>query len=236
MLIKNKNILILGATGGVGKSVANLLIKKSNFMYIHGNNLKKLTSLKQSFSNSNQEKIHIVQCDLSLLNDVNSMLDNLKNSSQIDIIINCAATFNVNDYQLETNEAIIRSTNINLISPMLIEKELSKKMKINRWGRIINITSSSAYTGFSGTVSYCTSKHGLLGFTRSLHAELREYGVRVLSIAPGSIKTEMGKKVLGQDYTTFIEPEELAKLIAEVIDYDGNMVADEIRVGRMHYK
>jgi len=118
---------------------------------------------------------------------------------------------------------------------MLISKYLIEGMKKKSWGRIVNITSSSAYAGFPNTVTYCASKHGLLGFSRALHSELRDFGIRVISVAPGSIKTEMGKKVPNQNFDSFIEPEQVAKAIYDLVCLDKNMVIDEVRLNRMKY-
>ena len=105
----------------------------------------------------------------------------------------------------------------------------------NKWGRIINIASSSAYGGSPMTSVYCASKHALLGFSRSLYKELKGDNVRVICVSPGSIKTEMGRKVeeLGQDFDTFMEPDELAEYIVYSSSLDGNMISEEIRLNRV---
>ena len=101
--------------------------------------------------------------------------------------------------------------------------------------RIINIASSSAYAGSATTSAYCASKHALLGLSRSLHKEFKDHNVRVICVSPGSIKTDMGRKVenLGQDFDTFMEPEEVAKYIVYNSSFDGNLVSEEIRLNRM---
>jgi NAD(P)-dependent dehydrogenase (short-subunit alcohol dehydrogenase family) len=106
-------------------------------------------------------------------------------------------------------------------------------MAHRRWGRIINIGSSSAYAGFKNTAIYCASKHALLGLTRSLHDELKHQNVRCFCISPGSIKTEMGRAVPGQDFETFLDPQEIAEFVVHVASYDGGMIAEEIRLNRM---
>jgi len=105
-------------------------------------------------------------------------------------------------------------------------------MAENGWGRIVNIASSSAYSGFAKTAAYCASKHGLLGFSRALDDELRGRGVRVIAVSPGSIKTPMGRKVRGQTYETFMDPREVADVIGDVASLDGSIVISEVRLGR----
>ena len=96
--------------------------------------------------------------------------------------------------------------------------------------------SSSAYDGFENTSIYCATKHALLGFSRSIQKELKEKNIRVFFIAPGSIKTNMGKKVKGQDYKTFLDPDEIAEYIIFLISFNKNLTTDEIMLKRMWVK
>ncbi|EPA05342.1 hypothetical protein BG20_I0134 [Candidatus Nitrosarchaeum limnium BG20] len=105
-------------------------------------------------------------------------------------------------------------------------------MKEKKWGRIINIGSSSSYQGFSEGTIYCSSKHALLGLSRSLFAELKESKIRVFSISPGSIKTKMGKQDKKQNYKTFLDPKEVAEYIVYSINFDKELVSEEIRLNR----
>ena len=109
----------------------------------------------------------------------------------------------------------------------------SKGMIEKSWGRIINVGSSSAYAGFENTSTYCSSKHALLGFSRSMFKELRNTGVRVYSVSPGSIKTPMGKLVPNQDYDTFINPQELAEYVVYISSFDKEMISEEVRLNRL---
>ena len=100
------------------------------------------------------------------------------------------------------------------------------------FGRVINILSSSAYNGSPDTGLYCASKHALLGLTRSAFLEYRDTCVRVTSISPGSMQTKMGATDTRQDFSTFIETEDVSKFITQTLDLDGNMVIDEVRLNR----
>jgi len=234
---KNKKVFILGSTGSIGEFLCYNFAVNSEELILHGRDEIKLSSLADKVLQLNPKiKLRIVSCDLGSIGDVQNMLEEIdSNTRKIDILINAAAIFNVDEFFNESNQHTIRAMNINLISPMLISKRLAKGMKKNRWGRIINITSVSAYQGKENTVTYCSSKHGLLGFSRALHLELRDYGVRVISVAPGSIQNKMGSSVPNQDFSTFIDPEELAKLIYDLVQHNSNLVVDELRINRMKY-
>jgi NAD(P)-dependent dehydrogenase (short-subunit alcohol dehydrogenase family) len=98
---------------------------------------------------------------------------------------------------------------------------------------VVNIGSSSAYAGFKGGTTYCASKHGLLGLSRALHAEIVAEGVRSYCISPGSIKTPMGRQVPDENYETFMTPEEVARYVAIVVSFDGEMAIEESRLSRV---
>ena len=108
----------------------------------------------------------------------------------------------------------------------------------NRWGRIVNIASSGAYNGLRNTAIYRSSKHALLGLSRSLHNELKEFNVRTFCISPGPIKTDMGKDIIkkenpNENYETFMKPNEIAEFITFAISFDNNLISPEIRLGRI---
>ena len=128
--------------------------------------------------------------------------------------------------------------NVNVKLPYILTKEFSKDMKSHRWGRIVNIGSESSYVGFSKKSVYCLTKHALLGFSRSIHEELREYNVRVYCISPGPTKTKMGKNILKKDkpsenVDTLIDPNDIAKFITSTICYDKSMIPNEIQLNKM---
>ena len=123
-----------------------------------------------------------------------------------------------------------------MTAPFRLSQAVIGNMKTKQWGRIVNIGSSSSYVGFPNGAAYCAAKHGLLGLSRALHAELSPAGVRVYCVSPGAVKTDMGRQVLNQDFDTFMEPEEVADYIVFLLAQNGNMVSEEVRLNRMVYR
>ena len=107
-------------------------------------------------------------------------------------------------------------------------------MRLNRWGRIINIGSSSSYEGFEKTALYCSSKHALLGFSRSIYNEYKKYGIRSLIFSPGSIKSKMSKKIKNQDHRTFLDAKDVAQVILSNIKFDTQLVIPETIIKRIN--
>ena len=123
--------------------------------------------------------------------------------------------------------------NINYRSAFIFSREFSKEMVSNEWGRIVNIGSSSSYVGFKETTVYCSTKHALLGMSKAIHDELKKFNVRTLCISPSSTQSQMGLATKGQDYSTFLDPDDVAKYVVFAISFDSNIVSEEIFLKRM---
>jgi len=233
-ILQGKNCLITGSTGGLGKEIAREFAKNGCNLFLTGRNIEKLNSLKDELE-KNQIKIDFQQADLSDTDEIQKLFEKVKSTfSSIDILVNCAGVFPVKLLSDSTIDDFEKCFSVNVKAAFLLCKEFSQGMISKKWGRIVNIASSSAYAGFKNTSVYCSSKHALLGLSRSLHSELREHNVRIFCVSPGSIKTPMGKSVIGQSYETFLNPTEIAELIVHLISFDNEMVSHEIQLNRMN--
>ena len=235
-ILKNKNCFITGATGGIGKCIAMKMTENECNLFLTSPSARELKRLKEEIKDAygNGIKVFYKEGDLNKVEDIKRIIDEAKKKFKfVDILINCVGVFPVKSLQDSNLEDFDNCFNVNIRAPFLFCKAFSRSMIKNKWGRIVNIGSSSAYGGFKETSAYCSSKHALLGLSRALHCELKEYGVRVFCVSPASVKTEIGKKVTWQDYNTFINPEDIAKYISFIVSFDGDMVSDEVRLNRM---
>ena len=233
--LKNKNCLITGATGGIGKEVSIQLADQSCNLFLTGRNKKKLESLKKLLIKNNPDiNIEYKEGDLTRLSDIKNIVTNAKHHfGNIDILINCAGIFMIKPlFEYDTDD-YCNCFNLNVRAPFVLSKELVPDLIEKNWGRIINLGSSSSYMGFKYGSYYCSTKFAILGLSRSLHAELKKYNIRTYCISPSSTKTEMAKISTDQNFDTFLEPKEVAKFIVSVISFDNEMVMDEIRLNRM---
>ena len=233
-ILQGKNCLITGSTGGLGKEIAREFAKNGCNLFLPGRSIEKLNSLKDELE-KNQIKIDFQQADLSDTDEIQKLFEKVKSTfSSIDILVNCAGVFPVKLLSDSTIDDFEKCFSVNVKAAFLLCKEFSQGMISKKWGRIVNIASSGAYNGRGKTVIYRASKHALLGLSRSLHSELREHNVRIFCVSPGSIKTPMGKSVIGQSYETFLNPTEIAELIVHLISFDNEMVSHEIQLNRMN--
>ena len=237
-ILQGKNCLITGSTGGLGKEIAKEFAKNGCNLFLTGRNNKKLNSLKDELE-KNQIKIDFQQADLSDTDEIQKLFEKVKSTfSSIDILVNCAGVFPVKLLSDSTIDDFEKCFSVNVKAAFLLCKEFSQGMISKKWGRIVNIASSSAYAGFKNTSVYCSSKHALLGLSRSLHSELREYNVRTFCVSPGPIKTTMGHDIIKNEnpderFDSFMNPDEIAEFIAYLISFDNEMVSEEIRLSRM---
>ena len=238
-IFKNKNCLITGATGGLGKEIVIELANKNCNLFLTGTNETKLKNLKTELEKINNEiSIEYQLTDLKNDDEINSLVKEVREKlPQIDILVNCAGENHRKPISESTIEEYDSCMNLNVRAPFILSKEFSKDMVKNGWGRIVNIASSSAHNGFKNAAIYCSSKHALLGLSRTLFAELKNQNVRTFCVSPGSMKTRMAKEDEGllaeHDYNTFMEPNEVAEFIIKIISYDNEMISQEINLSRL---
>ena len=190
--LEGRKALITGASGGIGKEIAKVLIEHNAEVCISGRNIEELNSLKESLG----KKCFIVACDLSKKEEI---IDLVKKSDDllghIDILINNAGITKDNIFLRMSENEWKDVLSVNLNSTFSILKLITKGMVKRKYGRIINISSIVGVTGGAGQVNYSASKAGLIGLTKSLSQELATRNITVNCIAPGFIETPMTEKL-----------------------------------------
>ena len=234
-ILNEKNCLITGATGTLGQCLAKRFAQDSCNLFLTSRSLDKLHNLKIELESINPTiKIFCEAYDLKNDNDINKLVKKAQQEFEaIDILINNAGIFEVKSILDTTVEDFNSMFNINIRAPFLLSKALCKDMIKKRWGRIINIGSTAAYNGFKHHSLYSASKHAILGFSRSLHEELKNDGVRVFCVSTGPLISKMGKIVAEKsnfNFNSFIEPEEVAEYISFAVSFNKEMISEEIRL------
>jgi len=203
-MLKNKKILITGATGGIGKAIAFLFAKNNAELFLTGRNKNKLDKLKSQILRLYKVKISIYVFDISNYDEIKNAFKNIfLKTKNIDVLINNAGILKDNFIGMISNRDINNLINTNLIGPINFTQLVSKIMA-KKNSSIINISSIVGKFGHSGQVLYSSSKSGLLGFTLSAAKELASKGIRVNAIAPGLIKTKMIKNIPHRMYSEIL--------------------------------
>jgi len=191
MNLKDKKILITGATGGIGNCIVEKFNNLGSLILATGTNEEKLNNLKKKYSNIYVEKFKLDQHNKieNFIEDVDKKLNGL------DILVNNAGITIDNLSIRLTEENWKRVIDINLTSTFLMCKYAIKKMLKQKYGRIINITSIVGHTGNLGQANYAASKAGIVAFSKSLAIEYAKKNINVNCVSPGFIKTEMTDKI-----------------------------------------
>ena len=194
--LANINVILTGATGGIGSEILNKLIKCNANVIATGTNEEKLNKLKKNFPN-----IIIKKFDISNHNLIESFIDecNKDFNNKIDVLINNAGITKDNLSIRMKDDEWNKVIEINLTSTFLIIKNTIKKMLKNKNGKIINITSVVAHTGNLGQSNYAASKAGIVGMSKSLAIEYGKKNIKINCISPGFIKSDMTDKI-NEDY------------------------------------
>tara|TARA_Y100000992_G_C21271891_1_gene497405 strand:+ start:3079 stop:3840 length:762 start_codon:yes stop_codon:yes gene_type:complete len=191
MNLKNKKILITGATGGIGQSLVKKFTDFGAEVLATGTNQEKLNDIKKNFINC-----HIKSFKLDEHQNIEKFIDSCNETLKgLDVLVNNAGITLDNLSLRLTEENWKKVIDINLTSTFLMCKYAIKKMLKNKKGKIINITSIVGHTGNFGQVNYAASKAGIIGFSKSLALEYAKKNININCVSPGFIQTEMTNKI-----------------------------------------
>ena len=191
MNLKDKKIIITGATGGIGNSLVKKFTDNGSIVLATGTKEEKLNDLKTKFSN-----IHVEKFNLDEHKNIESFIENSsKKLGGLDILVNNAGITLDNISIRLTEENWKKVLDINLTSTFLMCKYAIKKKLKNKSGKIINITSIVGHTGNLGQANYSASKAGIVAFSKSLAIEYAKKNININCVSPGFIKTEMTDKI-----------------------------------------
>jgi len=190
--LKNKNIIVTGASGGIGNSIVKKLDEIGANIIASGTKIQKLEELKSKFNN-----IKILQFDISKTSEIEKFIENASTElgGNLDCIVNNAGVTQDNLAIRMSLEEWKKVIDINLTSTFLLSKFAIKKMLKNKSGKVINITSVVGHTGNLGQANYTASKAGIVAMSKSLAIEYAKKNININCISPGFIKTAMTDKI-----------------------------------------
>ena len=186
--LENKNIIVTGASGGIGNSIVKKLNQAGANILASGTRIEKLEELKKNFEN-----IKILKFDISKSDKIAEFIENATNElgGSLDGLVNNAGITQDNLAIRMSLEEWQKVIDINLTSTFLMSKFAIKKMLKNKSGKIVNITSVVGHTGNLGQVNYTASKAAIVEMSKSLAIEYAKKNININCISPGFIKTAM---------------------------------------------
>lgn len=232
----NKVIIVTGASKGIGKEISKELAKKGNTIIANYNKSEKeIKELQQELEKQNI-KIDIYKADVSKREEAANLVKyTIQKYGKIDVLINNAGISQIKEFTQITDEDWNNMINTNLNSVFYMSQEACHNMIHNKKGCIINISSIWGITGASCEVHYSVSKAGVDALTKALAKELGPSNIRVNSIAPGIINTEMNAH-LSEEEKQNIEKEIPLEKIGKAIDIERCvewLIKDEYTTGQV---
>ena len=237
---KNKNILITGASGGIGNALVKKFVSLGGNVLGSGTKNEKLDKIKKQYPN-----IKVKKFDISEHSRIEEFIDDVSlKLGGLDVLINNAGT-NADNLSLRMkDEEWKKVIDINLTSTFLLTKHAIKKMLKSKFGRIVNITSVVGHTGNLGQSNYSASKAGIIGMSKSLAIEYAKKNITVNCVSPGFIISDMtmniaekiklyltsripmGRLGTGEDVSNcvaFLSSEQASYVTGETIHVNGGM-------------
>jgi len=237
---KNKNILITGASGGIGNALVKKFVSLGGNVLGAGTKTEKLDLIKKQYPN-----IKVKKFDIGNHSGIEEFIDNVSlELGRLDVLINNAG-INMDNLSLRMkDEEWKKVIDINLTSTFLLSKHAIKKMLKTKFGRIVNITSVVGHTGNLGQSNYSASKAGIIGMSKSLANEYAKKNITVNCVSPGFIVSDMtmniadkvklyltsripmGKLGTGEDVSNcaaFLSSEQASYVTGETIHVNGGM-------------
>ena len=189
--LKNKKVLITGATGGIGGSLVKKFLSLNAEVLGTGTNPEKLEKLKKEYS-----KIKVKKFDISSHSEIEKFINDVSEElGGLDILINNAGINRDNLSLRMKDEEWQKVIDVNLTSTFLLSKYAIKKMMKSNSGRVINITSIVGHTGNIGQSNYAASKSGTIGMSKSLSIEYAKKNITINCVSPGFIVSDMTNSI-----------------------------------------
>lgn len=188
--IKGKNIVVTGASGGIGAEIAKLCAASGANLVLLARNIEKLQQLQTMLQQKNRVQVNVYQLDVSDTDQVTEVFERIfEEVGEIDILVNNAG-FGVFREAHEASISEIKGMfEVNVVGLMACTSMCLPKMRERRRGHIINIASQAGKIATPKSSVYSATKHAVLGYTNSLRMEVADYNIHVTSVNPGPIAT-----------------------------------------------
>ena len=231
--LKDKKIIVTGASGGIGNSIVEKLNNSGAKILATGTKIEKLEELKSKYKN-----INILKFDISQSDKIEEFVENATKElgGSLDCIVNNAGLTQDNLAIRMSFDEWKKVIDVNLTSTFLLSKFAINKMLKNKSGKIVNITSVVGHTGNLGQANYAASKAGIIAMSKSLAIEYAKKNININCISPGFIKTAMTDKI-DEKFKELIvskipsgrlgEPEDIANVVLFLASDQSNYINGE---------
>ena len=231
--LKNQVALVTGASRGIGRSISLALAEAGAHVILAARNEDRLQKVKEEIIVKGGLATP-VKTDISVEQEIISLFETIKeNCGRLNIVVNNAGIGiwgKLVDFAIEDFDKLI---NVNLRSMYICCQQALKMMIPAGSGFIINLSSVVGFKGYVNQSAYTATKHGVMGLTKSLAAEVQEYGICVSAILPGGVDTDfIGAARPDLDRSILIPPEDIAKTVLFMLSLSDRTMVDQIYIRR----
>lgn len=234
----SQTAVVSGATRGIGKAISEALLEKGAYVIaLYAGNEESATSFAKENA-SYKDQFEVVRCDVADGNGVAELFTHLENTRpSLDILVNNAGIRRDSVLALMKEEDWRAVLDVNLLGSYHMAKAAVPLMMQNKYGRIITITSPSAYLGFAGQSNYAASKAGQIALTKSLAKEVGRKKITVNCVSPGFIDTDFIKDLPAEqlkEYKRMVPlrrfgtPAEVAKAVLFLAGRDAGYITGSV--------
>ncbi|AIE60638.1 SDR family NAD(P)-dependent oxidoreductase [Bacillus methanolicus] len=221
---KGKNIIITGASGGIGAEIARLCAERGANLVLLARSIDKLENLKKKLEGQYRVRVYVYKLDVSDTDQIQEVFKKIcEEIGRVDVLINNAGFGIFREAHEATIDEMKGMFNVNVIGLMVCTRMVLPKMREQRSGHIINIASQAGKIATPKSSVYAATKHAVLGYTNSLRMELADYNVYVTAVNPGPIATNFFQ--IADEKGTYVknvkrimlQPEYVAKKVVDKI-------------------
>lgn len=230
--LKNKVVVVTGATSGIGLSLSVLLAQEEMRLFLIG---RSFAALKDKLSNVDRDfEATFIELDLENENEINDKLKVIKKENSIDCLIHCAGAISHELFESDKLKNLDRQYKVNLRSVYQITQFLLSSLKDSK-GTILFLNSTAGLDAWENLSQYAATKHALRAMATSLRKELKGFCVKVTSLFCGSTDTPMQETVQMArnniyDSKKFMNPEEVGKIIVSILKLPNEVMISELTV------
>ncbi|MHA2610616.1 MAG: SDR family oxidoreductase [bacterium JZ-2024 1] len=218
-LLREKIAVVTGSTRGIGKAIAENLLREGMKVVITARNAQEVDETTKRFQKEYSGNVAGIPCDVRIYERVRHLMDfTEKTFGGLDVLVNNAGVAGFGYVEELSIEAWDECIGTNLTGVFYCCKEAIPRMKKRGGGYIINISSLAGKNPFAGGAAYNASKFGLNGFSEALMQEVRYENIKVSYIAPGSVDTSFGRTGSGSGKSGWaLLPEDIARVVVDLL-------------------
>jgi 3-oxoacyl-[acyl-carrier protein] reductase len=228
--LAGKTAVVTGSSKGIGYAIAEALAREDANVVVSARDAAEVQLAAERLDRLGAGNVAAVPGDMRQYDDVRALIAAALDLGGLDVLVNNAGVGGfapVDHLSVEQWDAIIGT---NLTGVFYACREAVPHMRSRGGGWIINIGSLAGKNPFAGGAAYNASKFGLLGFSEAMMLDVREHGIRVCCIMPGSVDTHFNNKQPSPENAWMIQPEDIARLVMELLSFPENALPSRIEI------